>query len=118
MQCLVTGATGYIGGRLTPRLLEAGHAVRCLSRSATRLRDLPWTGQVELVEGDLADPASLPAAFEGIEVAYFLVHSLGLPDFERRDREAAHNFALAAKAAGVRQIVYLGGPEPPADEHP
>lgn len=118
MRCLVTGATGYIGGRLAPRLLEAGHEVRCLSRSAARLRDVPWAREVEIVEGDLSDPATLPAAFEGVDVAYFLVHSLGQHDFERLDREAAHNFATAAKAAGVRRIIYLGGPEPPADENP
>jgi uncharacterized protein YbjT (DUF2867 family) len=118
MRCLVTGATGYIGGRLAPRLLDAGHSVRCLSRSAARLRDVPWAGRVEVVEGDLSDPTTLPGAFEGVEVAYFLVHSLGQRDFERIDREAAHNFATAAKAAGVSRIVYLGGPEPPADENP
>ena len=113
MRCLVTGATGYIGGRLAPRLLAAGHRVRCLSRSAARLRDVPWHARVEVAEGDLTDPASLPAALEGIEVAYFLVHSLGRPDFERTDRAAAGNFADACRRAGVRQIVYLGGPEPP-----
>ena len=114
MRCLVTGATGYIGGRLAPRLLDAGHAVRCLSRSAGRLRDVPWASRVEIAEGDLSDPATLPAALEGVDVAYFLVHSLGQPDFERLDREAARNFAAAARAAGVRRIIYLGGPEPPA----
>jgi uncharacterized protein YbjT (DUF2867 family) len=118
MRCLVTGATGYIGGRLTPRLLDAGHSVVCLSRSAARLRDVPWAGRAEVVEGDLSDPGTLPAAFEGVDVAYFLMHSLGQPDFERIDREAAHNFATAAKAAGVSRIVYLGGPEPPPEEHP
>jgi uncharacterized protein YbjT (DUF2867 family) len=118
MRCLVTGATGYIGGRLAPRLLDAGHSVVCLSRSAARLRDVPWVDRVEVVEGDLSDPATLTAAFEGVDVAYFLVHSLGQRDFERIDREAAHNFATAARAAGVSRIIYLGGPEPPADEHP
>jgi len=118
MRCLVTGATGYIGGRLAPRLLEAGHSVRCLSRSAGRLRDVPWYGQVDVVQGDLSDPATLPAAFDGVDVAYFLVHSLGQRDFEQLDRAAARNFATAAKAAGVKRIVYLGGPEPPADEKP
>ncbi len=115
MRCLVTGATGYIGGRLAPRLLDAGHTVRCLSRSAGRLRDVPWASRVEIVEGDLSDAATLPAAFEGVDVAYFLMHSLGEPEFERLDREAARNFAAAARAAGVRRIIYLGGPEPPAD---
>ena len=115
MRCLVTGATGYIGGRLAPRLVAEGHEVRCLSRSAARLGDVPWASDVEVVEGDLSDPGTLPAAFEGIEVAYFLMHSLGKPDFERRDREAARNFAEAADRAGVRRIVYLGGPQPPAE---
>jgi uncharacterized protein YbjT (DUF2867 family) len=116
MRCLVTGATGYIGGRLAPRLLADGHRVRCLSRSAARLRDVPWHDRVEVAEGDLTDPASLRTALEGIEVAYFLVHSLGRRDFEQIDRAAAGNFAVACRAAGVRQIVYLGGPEPPAGE--
>ncbi|WP_433297354.1 SDR family oxidoreductase [Actinoplanes sp. CA-030573] len=116
MRCLVTGATGYIGGRLAPRLLDAGHEVRCLSRSAARLRDAPWAGQVEIAEGDLTDPGSLRAALEGIEVAYFLVHSLGRRDFEEIDRRAAGNFAEACRDAGVRRIIYLGGPEPPAGE--
>ncbi|MEU4422643.1 SDR family oxidoreductase [Actinoplanes sp. NPDC024001] len=118
MRCLVTGATGYIGGRLAPRLLDAGHSVRCLSRSAGRLRDVPWADRVEVVEADLLDPASLVPALEGVEVVYFLVHSLGQADFEQRDRQAAANLAAAARAAGVRRIVYLGGPEPPAGERP
>ncbi|BBH64532.1 NAD(P)-dependent oxidoreductase [Actinoplanes sp. OR16] len=118
MRCLVTGATGYIGGRLAPRLLEAGHTVRCLSRSAGRLRDVPWAGRVEIVEADLSDPSTLPAALEGVDVAYFLVHSLGQSDFEQRDREAARNFAAAARSAGVKRIIYLGGPEPPAGDRP
>jgi uncharacterized protein YbjT (DUF2867 family) len=118
MRCLVTGATGYIGGRLAPRLLDAGHTVRCLSRSAGRLRDVPWYDRVEVVQGDLSDPTTLPDAFDGVDVAYYLMHSLGNRDFERLDREAAENFATAAKAAGVRRIIYLGGPEPPAAEKP
>jgi uncharacterized protein YbjT (DUF2867 family) len=118
MRCLVTGATGYIGGRLAPRLLDEGHQVRCLTRSAGRMRDVPWVTRAEVVEGDLTDAESLRAAFEGVDVAYFLVHSLGRKDFEALDRAAASNFAAAAAAAGVRRIIYLGGPEPPADEHP
>ncbi|MGK5678948.1 SDR family oxidoreductase [Actinoplanes sp. URMC 104] len=118
MRCLVTGATGYIGGRLAPRLLDAGHEVRCLTRSAERLRDVPWAARTEVVEGDLNKAETLTAAMAGVDVAYFLVHSLGRKDFEALDREAADNFALAAKAAGVSRIVYLGGPEPPAEEKP
>jgi uncharacterized protein YbjT (DUF2867 family) len=118
MRCLVTGATGYIGGRLAPRLIEAGYAVRCLSRSAGRLRDMPWAHRVEIVEGDLGDAVSLVPAFEGVDVAYFLMHSLGRADFESADRAAARNFAAAARAAGVRRIVYLGGPEPPPGDRP
>jgi uncharacterized protein YbjT (DUF2867 family) len=116
MRCLVTGATGYIGGRLVPRLLAAGHEVRCLSRSAARLRDAPWAAKVEIAEGDLTDPSSLRPALADVEVAYFLVHSLGRHDFEELDRRAATNFAEACRDAGVRRIVYLGGPEPPAGE--
>ncbi|MFB9235448.1 SDR family oxidoreductase [Plantactinospora siamensis] len=115
MRCLVTGATGYIGGRLVPRLLAAGHEVRCLSRSARRLRDVPWAGRVEVAEADLGRADTLPAAFAGVDVAYYLVHSLGQRGFEAADRTAAQNFAAAARAAGVRRIVYLGGPEPAAD---
>ncbi|TNH31231.1 SDR family oxidoreductase [Micromonospora orduensis] len=115
MRCLVTGATGYIGGRLTPLLLADGHTVRCLARKAVRLRDVPWASAAEIVEGDLSRPETLPAAFADVDVAYFLVHSLGRPDFEVADRTAATNFAAAARAAGVRRIVYLGGPEPAAD---
>ncbi|MEU7616886.1 SDR family oxidoreductase [Micromonospora rifamycinica] len=114
MRCLVTGATGYIGGRLAPRLLAEGHQVRCLARKAGRLRDVPWAAEAEVAEGDLRRPETLPAAFAGVDVAYYLVHSLGQADFEAADREAATHFAEAAAAAGVRRIVYLGGPEPAA----
>ena len=110
--CLVTGGTGYVGGRLAPRLLEAGHEVVCLSRSGKRLGAAPWAGDVRLVEGDLLEPDTLGPAFAGVDVAYYLVHSLGSPSFEDTDRRAATNFAAAAAAAGVRRIVYLGGPVP------
>ncbi|MFC8616966.1 SDR family oxidoreductase [Micromonospora purpureochromogenes] len=115
MRCLVTGATGYIGGRLAPRLLAEGYEVRCLARKAGRLRDVPWAARAEVVEGDLRRPETLPAAFEGVDVAYYLVHSLGQADFEVADREAATHFAAAAARSGVRRIVYLGGPEPKQD---
>ncbi|MFI7434637.1 DUF2867 domain-containing protein [Micromonospora haikouensis] len=116
MRCLVTGATGYIGGRLAPLLLAEGHQVRCLARHAGRLRDVPWAAHAEIAEGDLRKPETLPAAFAGVDVAYYLVHSLGQAGFEAADREAAVAFADAARAAGVRRIVYLGGPEPKADD--
>ncbi len=106
---LLTGATGYIGGRLLSVLQSQGQAVRCLARHPDALQ---WRleGGSEAVKGDLLDAPSLPSAFEGIEVAYYLVHSMGSSGgFEERDRQAATNFAEAAKGAGVKRIVYLGG---------
>ncbi|AXI78633.1 SDR family oxidoreductase [Peterkaempfera bronchialis] len=112
-RCLVTGATGYIGGRLVPELLSAGHPVRCLARTPSKLRDQPWSGQVEAVRGDVTDPKSLRGALDGVDVAYYLVHALGTGrSFEETDRRAAGAFAEAARAAGVRRIVYLGGLTP------
>ncbi|WP_425840650.1 SDR family oxidoreductase [Streptomyces fractus] len=112
-RCLVTGASGYIGGRLVPELLDAGHHVRCLARSPAKLRDHPWAGDVEVVRGDVTDRDSLGAALDGIDVAYYLVHALGTgKDFERTDREMATAFAEEARRAGVRRIVYLGGLTP------
>ncbi|WP_432587577.1 SDR family oxidoreductase [Streptomyces sp. HD1123-B1] len=113
MRCLVTGATGYIGGRLVPELLAAGHEVRCLARSPEKLRDHPWTPEVETVRGDVTDGASLDAAMEGVDIAYYLVHALGTGSgFEETDRRAARTFGTRARAAGVRRIVYLGGLTP------
>jgi uncharacterized protein YbjT (DUF2867 family) len=115
---LVTGATGYIGGRLVPRLLDdpgpdgAGWTVRVLARDPARLRDVPWLDRVEVARGDVLDAASLRPALAGVDVAYYLVHSLTAPDVEERDRRAAQTFADAAREAGVRRIVYLGGLSP------
>ncbi len=107
---LVTGATGYIGGRLVPRLLERGHRVRCLARDPSKLALDPWRDQVEVVQGDVLDPATLVAALEGCDYAYYLIHSMGhTADFGQTDRVGAHNFQEAAAAVGLRRIVYLGG---------
>ncbi|MEI7546511.1 MAG: SDR family oxidoreductase, partial [Actinomycetota bacterium] len=102
-------ATGYIGGRLVPRLLARGHQVRCVARDPSRLAGRAWRG-AELVRGDLGDPDDLPAALAGVEVAYYLVHSMAEGEaFRERDRIMAHTFGRAAAEAGVRRIVYLGG---------
>jgi uncharacterized protein YbjT (DUF2867 family)/uncharacterized protein YndB with AHSA1/START domain len=115
MNVLVTGATGYIGGRLVPRLLEEGHRVRVIVRDRRRIEGRAWAGAVEAVEGDMADPASLRRAFDGVDGAYYLVHSMyDTRDFAQRDRTLARNFAEAA--ADVPRVVYLGGLLPKADE--
>ena len=107
---LVTGATGYLGGRLVPRLLGAGHLVRAMTRDASRLRDVPWADQVQIVQADALGGDSLDEALAGVDVAYYLVHSIGEgPEFEDTDRRAAKAFGAAAAAAGVGRIVYLGG---------
>ncbi|QUC63526.1 SDR family oxidoreductase [Streptomyces sp. A2-16] len=108
--CLVTGATGYIGGRLVPELLDAGYRVRCLARSPDRLRDHPWAGEAEVVAGDVTDAESVARALDGVDVAYYLVHAMSSgDDFEEIDRRAARIFAERARAAGVRRIVHLSG---------
>ncbi|MFF4316855.1 SDR family oxidoreductase [Streptomyces sp. NPDC001507] len=111
--CLVTGASGYIGGRLVPELLDAGYRVRCLARTPRKLRDQPWAGRVEVVQGDVTDADSVAAALAGVDVAYYLVHALGAGrDFERTDREAARVFGEQARRAGVGRLIYLGGLTP------
>jgi uncharacterized protein YbjT (DUF2867 family) len=106
---LLTGASGYVGGRLLLALEDRGHPVRCLARRPEFLADRVGPG-TELVRGDLLVPGSLPAALEGVGAAYYLVHSMAAGGrFERDDREAAANFAAAARAARVERIVYLGG---------
>ena len=101
---LVTGATGFVGKRLVPTLVEQGRTVRAMTR-----RPDDYTGPGEAVYGDVADVASLESAMAGVDVAVYLVHSLGDNDFEHKDAEAARTFGRAASEAGVRQIVYLGG---------
>jgi uncharacterized protein YbjT (DUF2867 family) len=119
-QILVTGATGYIGGRLVPRLLEAGYHVRCLVRDATRLQGYPWLNQVEVSEGDALDPASLVKAMQNISSAYYLIHGMqGNKADAGRDLSAARNFAEAADQTGLKHIIYLGElVDPTADLSP
>jgi uncharacterized protein YbjT (DUF2867 family) len=101
---LVTGATGFIGRRLVPALLDAGHDVRAMTRHPES-----YDGAGDPVGADVTDRGSLDAALDGVDVAVYLVHSLDDSDFERKDAEAARHFGAAAAAAGVRQIVYMGG---------
>jgi uncharacterized protein YbjT (DUF2867 family) len=112
---LVTGATGYVGGRLVPRLLASGHRVRCLVRDPSRLEGRDWLPRVEVTAGDVLRPAGLTEALSGVGVAFYLIHSMaGGRGFHERDVVAARSFARAAAAAGVSRIVYLGGLGDPA----
>jgi len=118
---LVTGATGYIGGRLVPRLLEAGYRVRVLARDPARLVGRSWFEQVEIVQGDVLKPETLPQAVAGVQAAYYLIHSMnGSDNFHQRDLTAARNFGDAAREAGIERIIYLGGlgdPESDLSKH-
>lgn len=111
-RCVVFGATGYLGGRLIPALLAAGHQVRAVARTPGKLAEVPWRDGVEIVEGNATDPGSVRSAVAGQDVVYYLVHSLNQRDFVDVDRRAAHVLADAARAAGVTRIVYLGGITP------
>jgi len=109
----VTGATGYVGGRLVPALLEAGHEVRCLAREPRKLDERRWRPdpRVQVVTGDMADVDELARQLEGCAAAYYLVHSMEVSgrEYAERDRHLASNFAQAAAVAGVGRIIYLGG---------
>ncbi|MGX1703381.1 SDR family oxidoreductase [Microbacterium sp. NPDC055357] len=116
---LVLGATGYIGGRLVPRLLNAGYRVRVLARSRERALAFPWGADVEVIEGAAQDRPAVSRAMRGADVAFHLVHSLGAGrDFEETDRVIARTVATAAAEEGVGQLVYLGGLHPAADLSP
>ena len=106
---LLTGGSGYVGGRLIPLLEKQGGRLRCLARSPEKMRPRVQPA-TEIVQGDVLDPASLDRALQGVHTAYYLVHLMsGSRDFEKEDRQAAMNFAQAVKKAGVRRIIYLGG---------
>ena len=112
---LVTGATGYVGGRLVPRLLDAGRRVRVLVRDPRRMQGRAWAGRVAVASGDVLRPETLSEALAGVDVAYYLVHSMAKGEgFHERDLAAARAFGRAAAAAGVGRIVYLGGLGDPA----
>ena len=107
---LVTGATGYIGGRLVPRLIGQGHIVRVLVRNRARALSRPWARQVEIVVGDARDPRTLADALQGVDTAYYLIHSMtGGEDFHALDMEAARAFGKETRRAGVGHIIYVGG---------
>jgi len=113
IRCLVTGATGYIGGRLVPRLLDRGFTVRAMARNPGRLKGVAWRDRVEIVRGDLGEPDSLTAAFDSVDVVYYLVHAMGSSkDFVAEEAESARNVVAAAQRAGVRRLVYLSGLHP------
>lgn len=116
MRCVVFGATGYIGGRLVPQLLETGHQVRVVARNPDKLAEAPWRQAVEIVSGDVTDLEEVGSALDGQQVAYYLVHALHRSDFMETDRAAASNVATAARAAGLSRLVYLGGITPAGEE--
>lgn len=108
--CLVTGATGYIGGRMVTALLDHGYRVRVLVRNASRISLHPWFSQVEIVDGDASDSKALDQALNGVDVAYYLIHSLMVKDsFEDSEVSLAQSFATACQKANIQRLVYLGG---------
>jgi len=115
MHILVTGATGYVGGRLIQQLLAAGHSVRIFVRDAARVAFHPWRPQVEVAVGDIFDRDSVARALEGIDCAYYLIHSMMTSGFEELDRRAASTFVSAAPPT-LRKVIYLGGLLPSGEQ--
>ncbi len=114
---LVTGATGYVGGRLVRELLAHGYRVRVLVRDARKLQDYPWRDEVEVIEGDGANADALNLALTGIDIAYYLLHALMVQkNFEQLEEQLAETFGRIARNNGVKRIVYLGGISAPGDE--
>jgi uncharacterized protein YbjT (DUF2867 family) len=109
MRCVILGATGYLGTRLVPALLSAGHDVRVMARQPAKLERVPWRHRVEVIEGDVTDSVQVRRALDGQQVLYYLVHSLLRPDFVDFDAQAASTVADAAGPAGLSRIVYVGG---------
>jgi uncharacterized protein YbjT (DUF2867 family) len=116
-RCLVTGATGYVGGRLVPELLAAGHTVRVMVRDPGKIAGRPWSTDVEVARADAASADELERALADVDVAYYLLHSIGSgPDFAETESRIARAFASAAERRDVRRIVYLGGMAPQGEE--
>ena len=107
---VVTGATGYVGGRLVPSLLAAGHSVRCVARRPEELSDRSWKDRVEIVKADLSHPEEISKALNGAQAAYYLLHSMSSSDdFAEVESTMAAEFSKAAEREGLNQIIYLGG---------
>jgi uncharacterized protein YbjT (DUF2867 family) len=116
MRCVIFGATGYLGTRLVPELLSAGHEVRVMARTPAKLDDVPWRGDVDVVEGDVTDADKVRLALDGQQVLYYLVHSMLTADFVNVDARGASIVADAAEQAGLSRIVYVGGIIPTEQE--
>lgn len=112
---LVTGASGYVGGRLIPELLRRGHSVAGGFYDASKADGFWWSDQVDAVQLDVSDKEQVLTGLDGVHTAYYLIHGLGGDDFMQKDRESAHIFAEGAQQAGVSRIVYLSGIVPPVD---